>query len=600
MKIISKRQAEIYIDKYSYDMLKIIFTNEELIENKISKANFIVKEIIDAYITKSKDENAVMVFICQPIHEILSIIIQLSVILSNNEFNLIFIPGEIYEIIDFLSDNDLNYRFNIYNYNIDIIPIDNDLISLEKENNFIKLYLNEDISPINDFAISFLKLEACFGKIKHKYIKGSRAKIFNDILQQKENEANLQNTEEVFGMFVFDRNIDFITPFTSNYTYEGLIDENYGINKGNIIIDETYFSEKELKNGNSNYYKKMLYSLSSNTNEFFSKVRCMNYLDANKYLLQLRQYFSEKTKERKNNNDLQTIQKTIVDIKEFVEYYRGPILINTKFMTEIFNENIKEDNKIYRSKESTFLSGKIPLNIETFYGDYMSEKKDLIKILNLMCIESLTQEGIKNYNNLKRDILNIYGYQNLFLLRDLESMKLLKDKNLAKKSEMLLSYQQICSKLNLINPNFNKEKITDCSYIYQGYCPIILRLIELAIEGKWNKMKDLLNTIPGETIIPPDENEILKQNKKIKTIFVVFIGGISYTEIEGIRYINLKLKQMYDSSKENINSRIQLIIVTDEILNRKKIFNNLGKKFSQKYTYKKYYNDNRISTSDKK
>jgi hypothetical protein len=113
-------------------------------------------------------------------------------------------------------------------------------------------------------------------------------------------------------------------------------------------------------------------------------------------------------------------------------------------------------------------------------------------------------------------------------------------------------------------------------------------------------MKDLLNTIPGETIIPPDENEILKQNKKIKTIFVVFIGGISYTEIEGIRYINLKLKQMYDSSKENINSRIQLIIVTDEILNRKKIFNNLGKKFSQKYTYKKYYNDNRISTSDKK
>ena len=96
MKIISKRQAEIYIDKYSYDMLKIIFTNEELIENKISKANFIVKEIIDAYITKSKDENAVMVFICQPIHEILSIIIQLSVILSNNEFNLIFIPGETY------------------------------------------------------------------------------------------------------------------------------------------------------------------------------------------------------------------------------------------------------------------------------------------------------------------------------------------------------------------------------------------------------------------------------------------------------------------------------------------------------------------------
>jgi hypothetical protein len=66
---------------------------------------------------------------------------------------------------------------------------------------------------------------------------------------------------------------------------------------------------------------------------------------------------------------------------------------------------------------------------------------------------------------------------------------------------------------------------------------------------------------------------------------------VSYNEIEGIRYLNLRLKQVFDTSKEKINSRIQLIIVTDEILNRKRIFNSLGKKFEQKYSYKKWFAD---------
>ena len=42
------------------------------------------------------------------------------------------------------------------------------------------------------------------------------------------------------GMIVFDRNVDFLTPFCSNYTFEGLLDEHFGINKGCIIIENSY------------------------------------------------------------------------------------------------------------------------------------------------------------------------------------------------------------------------------------------------------------------------------------------------------------------------------------------------------------------------
>ena len=505
------------------------------------------------------------------------------------KFDIIFIPSETYELIEFLSDNDLNYRFNIYNFNIDLIPIDNDLISLEKDDNFRRIYLNKEISPINDFTNSFIKLEACFGKVKHRYIKGTKAKIFNDLLIEKEKEVNLGKTNEILGMFVFDRSVDFTLPLVSSESYEGLIDEIFGINKGNVILEESYFKEGKRKyDPNNNFKARLLYSLNSNRNEFFSKIRCMNYLDANQYLFELRKYIGNKTnKENIKSNDFEEFRKILEEINNFVSLYRAPITINTKIMAEIINENIKDENKNFANKERIFLGGNVPTNLELFYSDYMSERKDLSKLIKLLCIESLTQGGIKDYLNIKRDILNIYGYQKIFLLRDLESIEFLKEKGPRKKQEF--TYQQICIKLNLINQKFTKENISDCSYLYRGYCPIILRLIELALQGKWNSMKDIISKLPGDTVFPSDESEILKPIKNNNTIFVVFVGGVTYTEIEGIRYLNIKLKQMFEKNKDKNISRIQLIIVADEIINNRKIFDGFGIKLEQKFSYKKCY-----------
>ena len=540
------------------------------------------------FLIKQIPEEKKIIFICQPKQEIFNIIYQISIVCSM-KFDIIFIPSETYELLEFLSDNDLNYRFNIYNFNIDLIPIDNDLISLEKDDNFRRIYLNKEISPINDFTNSFIKLEACFGKVKHRYIKGTKAKIFNDLLIEKEKEVNLGKTNEILGMFIFDRSVDFTLPLVSSESYEGLIDEIFGINKGNVILEESYFKEGKRKyDSNNNFKARLLYSLNSNRNEFFSKIRCMNYLDANQYLFELRKYIGNKTnKENIKSNDFEEFRKILEEINNFVSLYRAPITINTKIMAEIINENIKDENKNFSNKERIFLGGNVPTNLELFYSDYMSERKDLSKLIKLLCIESLTQGGIKDYLNIKRDILNIYGYQKIFLLRDLESIEFLKEKGSRKKQEF--TYQQICTKLNLINQKFTKENISDCSYLYRGYCPIILRLIELALQGKWNSMKDIISKLPGDTVFPSDESEILKPIKNNNTIFVVFVGGVTYTEIEGIRYLNIKLKQMFEKNKDKNISRIQLIIVADEIINNRKIFDGFGIKLEQKFSYKKCY-----------
>ena len=541
-----------------------------------------------------------MIIICQPSHEIVDKAVEFSLILNKTDFYFIFIPEENYEIINFLTGPGLRNRFTVNSFNLDLIPIDNDLVSMEREGSFRQIYLDNDITPIADFVDSFIKLELCFGKIKHKYIKGEKAKLFCDLLTKKQIETNIKTTDEILGMIVLDRKIDFLTPMTTNYTYEGLFDEHFGIKFGNI------YAEKSLIKVNfspSEANQKGLYSLTSESNLFHSKIRCMNYLDANKFISELEGYYIERAKKKENTKDLKVLEEDIQSFNDFLTFYKNPIIINKRIISLFINENLKEENMAYRIKESIFLSGAFPNNLKLFYDDYIADKKDLYKLLNLFIIETLTQGGVKDYNTLKRDILNVYGYQYIFLFRDLEAIGLLKEKEVLKNFLMEKSYQQIIKKLNLISAetDYIKSKVKDCSYIYQGYCPIILRLIELAVGGKWNKFKDIISKLPGDTFYPEDETEISKpksEEQKVQTIFVVFVGGVSYNEIEGIRFINRYLKLLHDKNKDKSIGRIQLIIVTNEILNRKKIFNSLGMKFEQSYSFKKLKND--INKANKK
>ena len=541
-----------------------------------------------------------MIIICQPSHEIVDKAVEFSLILNKTDFYFIFIPEENYEIINFLTGPGLRNRFTVNSFNLDLIPIDNDLVSMEREGSFRQIYLDNDITPIADFVDSFIKLELCFGKIKHKFIKGEKAKLFCDLLTKKQIETNIKTTDEILGMIVLDRKIDFLTPMTTNYTYEGLFDEHFGIKFGNIYAEKSLikvnFSQSEAN-------QKGLYSLTSESNLFHSKIRCMNYLDANKFISELEGYYKKKKKKKENTKDLKVMEEDIQSFNDFLTFYKNPIIINKRIISLFINENLKEENMAYRIKESIFLSGAFPNNLKLFYDDYIADKKDLYKLLNLFIIETLTQGGVKDYNSLKRDILNVYGYQYIFLFRDLEAIGLLKEKEVLKNFLMEKSYQQIIKKLNLISAetDYIKSKVKDCSYIYQGYCPIILRLIELAVGGKWNKFKDIISKLPGDTFYPEDETEISKpksEEQKVQTIFVVFVGGVSYNEIEGIRFINRYLKLLHDKNKDKSIGRIQLIIVTNEILNRKKIFNSLGMKFEQSYSFKKLKND--IDKANKK
>ena len=119
-----------------------------------------------------------------------------------------------------------------------------------------------------------------------------------------------------------------------------------------------------------------------------------------------------------------------------------------------------------------------------------------------------------------------------------------------------------------------------------GYCPLSLRIIENAIEGKWGKIVEVLKRMPGSTNFPEDESVISNPEKNKNIIFIIFIGGITYTEIEGIRYLNRKFNE---ENKNGKRKKTQFIILTTGILNAKKVFGNLGKDVHSTLSVKQFY-----------
>lgn len=501
---------------------------------------------------------------------------------------LIFIPKDNYDMIEYMTTNNIIADFCIENFNIDLIPIDIDLFSLENENDIKDIYIDKNSSCISELANAVVKYETCFGKIKNKYLKGDLAKTFCDLVEEKEKENGLRITDdEIFGMIVLDRSVDFITLMTTNYTYEGKIDEEIGINLGRIEVKESAI-KGNTNQPNNNAKKKegdklIHYGLTSDINKIYCSIRCMKLLDASKYLSAISSYYENVTKKNKTNEEL---LRMTTEINHYIKFVKNELLQNKNLLSYIIDLDLsnKTDIRNYAQKEQILLAGQLPENLYSYYDEYLYQQKDLLTLIKLMIIESLTQNGIQGYKNLKREILNIYGFQKIFLFRDLETLGWLSEKKLLKDLKNLtnLSYSQISEKLELIS---EAENSLDCSYVLDGFCPIGIKLIEKAVYGKWNTIIEVLNKMQGALEFPKNEEVISRPIKDRNIMFIIFVGGVTYTEIEAIRFLNRKFNE---ESLKGKRKKTQFIILTTSILNSKKILQHLGKDIFSLLTMKMF------------
>ena len=496
--------------------------------------------------------------------------------------------GEKYEIFQ-----------NYYDFELLNIPLDYDLISLENKLCIKELFLFKFSDCVDDLANLLIKIEDIFGKIKNRYILGENSKIVSDFLSKKEKEGFLsdKNNDEILACFFIDRSVDFITPMCSEFTYEALINNFFDINFNKIKVKneiakikkekkedkkkkeeeekkEAEMTEKEKEEKEKEEKEKEkkereeIKTINIGFNDkLFQLIKTFNFAKIGIFLTKRYEYQDIIFKKMKN------YQSKTLDSEKMKKEFELVREMNTErpllnMHINLFNY-IRSFTNLPQSKrrlllEQTLLQGdKACLDlIHDYYDTEMARKGDPYELLKLFCLENLVYGGVKGkiYDTFKNDFLMTYDEDLFFLFKNLEELKIL---NKDGKNKL---YQMLLEKLDLINFKVNTNFPKDTSYVLGGFSPISIRFIEKALKTGWSLFqKELFKNMGIEYEFPPDEKQVMFPPKEINFILLVFTGGVTYSEIEAVRFLN----------KSPEFKKYKFLIITTNIINGKNFFDEI-------------------------
>ena len=490
-----------------------------------------------------------------------------------------FVPKVDVSVLNYINENhslyrayfDNNFEFELLNF-----PLDFDIISLEDNQSFKELYLYKFSDCMDNLANLLIKIQEIFGTIKYKYLVGENGQILSQLLEKKEKEGFLseKNSNEILACFFIDRSVDYITPMLTEFTYEAMLHANFDIKfnkikvKSDILSSEKNSNKNKMDNINSKInsiqekegeeqkpveeYKKLFLGMED---KLFYMIKNYNFDKIRIFLSRRLLYQQEQLKQGAKNKNFESLGKDLEMIKEIK--LERTALSNHIDIADYMSKKLTTPRAKRRLQlEQTLLNGdKNCVDfIHEYYETEMARKGDPYDLLKLFCLENLVFGGVKNkiYDIFKNDFLLTYDENLFFLLKNLEELKILKKGGSSK------FYQSIYEKLNLLNFNVNVMHPDDTSYVFSGYSPISIRLLERALNPGWGLIqKDILKNFPCDFIFPEDEKPITEPQTDNNVILLVYIGGITYSEIAAIRYLNKSKKY----------SKYKFLIITTNVIN---------------------------------
>jgi len=188
------------------------------------------------------------------------------------------------------------------------------------------------------------------------------------------------------------------------------------------------------------------------------------------------------------------------------------------------------------------------------YIEEMIHKQEPIEnVLRLLVLLSLTNAGLpkKNFDYLRREILHSYGFEHMHLLYNLEKA------GLFKRQESRSNWVGITRALQLIVDVNDTANPSDISYIFSGYAPLSIRLVQHAVRSGWRSIEELLKLFPGphldlkrggltinsslEVLQGSGAQQSINRVGHRSLVLVVFIGGVTFAEIAALRFLSAQV-----------------------------------------------------------
>jgi hypothetical protein len=445
-------------------------------------------------------------------------------------------------------------EIRIGEFSVDLIPFDNDVLSLELTSAYMDLALHGDRTPLFYVARSIARLQSLFGIIPRIMGKGSAASLVLDMVKRLRREAQASDEEpmaspEIDTLILIDREVDMVTPMLTQLTYEGLIDEVFGISNGVVELPPALaeaLSPSQPKEGESaaSAPPKRSQRLPLNSNDkLYAELRDANFATIGPLLNARAKRIEEYYHRRKKLDDLKQIKEFIRGLGGYQQEHQS-LKGHAAIAEHLAGVTRDLDFGQRLEAEQSMIAGSVV--DPTYLDEVIARKEPMTRVLRLLCLRSLTSNGIKpkQYEQLCRDFLQTYGYEHLSTLRNLRRLGLFRPVTGTARSS---PWTNVRRSLNLVVEDLDEKDPRDIAYTFSGYAPLSCRLVEQALRPSgWSNIEEVTRVLPGSTFNEQQElpKGVSGGEGKRRVVVVYYIGGVTFAEIAALRFLAQSLSDV--------------------------------------------------------
>ncbi|XP_027522521.1 vacuolar protein sorting-associated protein 33B isoform X2 [Corapipo altera] len=480
----------------------------------------------------------------------------------SRKYKIIFSPQKFYACEMVLEEEGVFGDVTCDEWSFYLLPLDEDIISMELPEFFRDYFLEGDHRWINPVARALQLLNSLYGPFGKAYGIGRCAKMSHELWRDLEEESEGEGQgrkPEIGHVFLMDRDVDYVTALCSQVVYEGLVDDTFRIKCGSVDFGpDVTSSDKSIKvllNAQDKVFSQI-------RNEHFSSV--FGFLSQKSRNLQA-QY------DRRRGMDIKQMKDFVSQELKGLKQEHRLLSLHIGACESIMKKKTKQDFQETIKAEHSLLEGFDVRESTSFIEEHIDRQVSPIESLRLMCLLSITENGLvpKDYRSLKTQYLQSYGPEHLLTFHNLKRIGLLTEQaagetltaveskvsklvtdraagkitdafnSLARKS----NFRAISKKLGLIprvEGEYDLKMPRDMAYVFGGaYVPLSCKIIEQVLERRgWQGLEEVVRLLNGNEFSVSDstvEDNPTWESQRV--ILTVFLGGCTFSEIAALRFL---------------------------------------------------------------
>jgi hypothetical protein len=313
--------------------------------------------------------------------------------------------------------------------------------------------------------------------------------------------SDLAPSQSIESLIVIDREVDLPTVLLTQLTYEGLLDEFFGVNSNQIEVDaatvggtsQTAQASSSATPPSQSLKRKILLDGSE---PLYRTLRDSNCAVVGPLLNKVARRLQE-------TYDSRNSAKSTAELRDFVTKLPGyqaeqaSLKLHTNLAEEVIRQTKTEFFNRALEVQQNITAGADPTTQHANIDELIARGAPLTTVLRLLAVYSTFNNGLRarDLDTYRRAVIHAYGQQHLLTLQNLETIGLLTLRAGGALSGVgvgpagppgrTTNYAAARRSLHLIVDEVNETEPDDAAYAFSGYAPLSVRLVQCVLQKQY-------------------------------------------------------------------------------------------------------------------